>query len=78
MFLAQENNENQPKPKEGIADLEAELIAALEEIENLKNLNEKREQHHQLAKNLLVKRLIKATQKKEAQIKSLNFLLSYV
>ena len=65
LFLAQENNEYQPELEEGVVDLEAELVATLEEIENLKNLNEKQEQQHQFAKNILVKILNESIQKRE-------------
>ena len=57
LFLAQENNEDKIEQEGGIVDLEVEMAAALEKIENLKLLNEKQEQHYQVSKNLFVTRL---------------------
>ena len=65
LFLAQEK-------EEGTVDLESELIAALEEIENLKSLNEKQEQNHQIARNQLAKRLSLALERKEEEVNSLK------
>ena len=53
-------------------NLEAELIVALEEIENLTNLNEKQEQNHETTKNQLAKRLSMVLQRKEEEINSLK------
>ena len=52
--------------------LEVELVAALEEIENLKELYNKQEHRHQIEKNLLGKKLTTTLQKKEEEIKSLK------
>ena len=64
--MLQENND------EGIVDLEAELVAALDEIENLRNINEKQDRDHLEARNQLAKQVRENMLKKDVEISSLQ------
>ena len=57
---------------EGIVDLEAELVAVLDEIENLRNINEKQERDHLEARNQLAKQVRANLVKKDAEISALQ------
>ena len=51
-----------------MVDLEEKLPAALEKIENLKLLNENKEQHHQASNNPFATRLTESIKKREAEL----------
>ena len=67
LFLAMENQHHHEEPNEEttVVDLEAELVAALEEIENLRDINKKQTREYVIAKRQLAKDLKEDLMKKE-------------
>jgi len=55
-----------------VVDLEAELSVAIEEIENLRDINEIKKKEHFTAKNQLTKRMKEDTLKREVKIAELQ------
>ena len=72
LFLAKEDSHNNKENEEGVVDLEAELLAALEEIENLRNINDKQEKDHLEARNQLARKIRANALKMDAEISSLQ------
>ena len=73
--MAQEDFHNMDATKnndEGILDLEVELVVALDEIENLRNINEKQERDYLEAKNQLAKQVRENLLKNDVEISALQ------
>ena len=70
MFLAMENQHHHEESNEEttVVDLEAELVAALEEIENLRDINKKKTREYVTTKRQLAKDLKEDLMKKENEI----------
>ena len=74
MFLAMENQLQHEESNEetAVVDLEVELVAALEEIENLRDINKKQTREYVTAKRQLAKDLKEYLIKKENEINDLQ------